>query len=194
VDERELIEIENRLEHYPPTARNDILRLTQALRSLAVAAKPAAAPQASSHLYDALTGLLNGGAYGVRFAMARARATRFRKIFAVMSIDVAIGATGGAGDAVSEEERDLTIKHVAGRLESSVRATDTLARIGNENFAVILEDLTHSGHAERVKQIVQDALAEPLVISGRKVTPEISVGIEFYPSVHQGSEGAPVYN
>jgi diguanylate cyclase (GGDEF)-like protein len=86
------------------------------------------------------------------------------------------------------------IRHVAGRLEASVRATDTLARIGGENFAVILEDLTHSGHAERVKQIVVDALAEPLVIEGRKVAPDISVGIEFYPSPHQGSEGKPVYN
>jgi diguanylate cyclase (GGDEF)-like protein len=126
--------------------------------------------------------------------MARARATRFKKIFAVMSVDVAFTKEGGVGDAVTGEERDLTIKHVAGRLEGSVRATDTLARIGDENFAVILEDLTHSGHAERVKQIVQDALVEPLVIDGRKVVPEIHVGMEFYPSPHQGSEGKPVYN
>jgi diguanylate cyclase (GGDEF)-like protein len=183
VEERELLEIENRLEHYPPQARHDILRLTRELRRITAPHAAAAAPvSAASPLYDALTGLLNGGAYGVRFAMARARATRFRKIFAVMSVDVAFDE-GPAG--VTPEERELTVKHVAGRLEASVRATDTLARIGGENFAVILEDLTHSGDAERVKQIVQDALAEPLVVAGRKVVPALSIGIEFYPSVHQ---------
>ena len=43
-------------------------------------------------LPDVLTGLLNGGAYGVRFAAARARATRYRKIFAVMSVDLEAGS------------------------------------------------------------------------------------------------------
>jgi diguanylate cyclase (GGDEF)-like protein len=182
VEERELLEIENRLEHYPPQARHDILRLTRELRRMTGPHTAAAAPlEGASPLYDALTGLLNGGAYGVRFAMARARATRFKKIFAVMSVDVAFDDGPGG---VTPDERELTVKHVAGRLEASVRATDTLARIGGENFAVILEDLTHSGDAERVKQIVQDALAEPLVMAGRKVVPALSIGIEFYPSVH----------
>jgi diguanylate cyclase (GGDEF)-like protein len=193
VDERELTEIESRVAQYPAQARSDILRLTQAMRKLSASTAPAAAPSLS-HLYDSLTGLLNGGAYGVRFAMARARATRFRKIFAVMSVDVSFGTTGSAAGAVGEDERDLMIKHVASRLEASVRATDTLARIGDESFAVILEDLTHAGHAERVKQIVLDALAEPLVIDGRTLAPQISVGIDFYPSPDQGTQGPPVYN
>jgi diguanylate cyclase (GGDEF)-like protein len=191
VEERELTEIENRLEKYPAQARHDILRLTQELRRLKSPHEIVASAIATSPLYDSLTGLLNGGAYGVRFAMARARATRFKKIFAVMSVDVALG---GAAQGVKDEERELTIKHIAGRIEASVRATDTLARIGDENFAVILEDLTHSGHAERVKQIVLDALAEPLVVDGREVAPGISVGIEFYPSPHHGSDGTPTYN
>jgi diguanylate cyclase (GGDEF)-like protein len=190
VDERDLIDIESRVAQYPAQARSDIMRLTQALRKLG--SSPTAAPaQALSHLYDSLTGLLNGGAYGVRFAMARARATRFRKIFAVMSVEVSFGAPA-AGP--TRDDRELAIKHVASRLEASVRATDSLARVGDESFAVILEDLTHSEHAERVKQIVLDALAEPLVIDGRPVAPEITVGIDFYPSPHQGSEGAPTYN
>ncbi|MDB5865932.1 MAG: response regulator receiver modulated sensor [Betaproteobacteria bacterium] len=191
MEERELTEIENRLEKYPAQARHDILRLTQELRRLKSPHELVASAIATSPLYDSLTGLLNGGAYGVRFAMARARATRFKKIFAVMSVDVALG---GGAQGVKDEERELTIKHIAGRIEASVRATDTLARIGDENFAVILEDLTHSGHAERVKQIVLDALAEPLVVDGREVAPGISVGIEFYPSPHHGSEGTPTYN
>ena len=194
MEEHELNEIESRLEQYPPQARHDILQLTRALRQRLPGSRPGMSPDALSPLYDSLTGLLNGGAYGVRFAMARARATRFKKIFAVMTVDVAFDKAPTAAESLTDAHRDLTITHVAGRLEASVRATDTLARIGSENFAVILEDLTHSGHAERVKQIVQDALAEPLVISGCKVTPDVSISIQLYPSPHQGSEGKPVYN
>ena len=187
MEERELIEIENRVAQYPREAQQDILTLTRALRRLISPQAPAApAGHAVSPLYDAMTGLLNGGAYGVRFAMARARATRFKKIFAVMSVDVVL--PGGAG-GVSSGERELTVRHVAQRLEASVRATDTLARIGGESFAVILEDLNHSGDAERVKQIVQDALKAPLVVEGREIVPELRIGIEFYPSLHHASAG-----
>ena len=185
MEERELIEIESRAEQHPPQARNDVLRLAREIRRLTGADRPTAKPAVETvpSLYDALTGLLNGGAYGVRFAMARARATRFKKIFAVMSIDLSLEDRGGAG-GLTHDERDLTVKQVAERLERSVRATDTLARVGTGNFAVILEDLTHSGHAERVKQIVQDALAEPVVVRDRTFVPAISVGMEFYPAPH----------
>ena len=181
VEERELTEIENRAARYSADARDDVLRLARELRGLLAFSAPAVdAGRAASPLYDALTGLLNAGAYGVRFAMARARATRFKKIFAVMSVDLTL--PGGAGGP-SPEDRELTVKHVAQRLESSVRATDTLARIGSGNFAVILEDLNQAADAERVKQIVQDALAAPLVVAGRQIAPELKVGIEFYPSL-----------
>jgi diguanylate cyclase (GGDEF)-like protein len=188
VEERELIEIENRVGQYPPQAQQDILRLARELRRLTAPPAPVpVAAHAASPLYDALTGLLNGGAYGVRFAMARARATRFKKIFAVMSVDVVLPAGAEGGTAST---RELTVKHVAERLEASVRATDTLARIGGESFAVILEDLNHSGDAERVKQIVQDALKAPLVVEGREIVPELRIGIEFYPSLHHSAPGS----
>lgn len=183
--EAELAEIESRIDQYPSQARHDIVRLTQALRQLYDERTPSDAARAGSPLYDPLTGLLNGGAYGVRFAMARARATRFRKIFAVMS--VAIDLTHAPADS---EERELTIRSVADRLEDCVRETDTLARIGEGDFAIILEDLSQAGHAERVKQIVQNALAEPARIGGREGLPEAAVGLRFYPSLGTRAAGA----
>jgi diguanylate cyclase (GGDEF)-like protein len=172
--EVDLLEIEKRIHQYPPQARQDILLLTRELRRF-YSARGGAQPSAS--LYDALTGLLNGGAYGVRFAMARARATRYRKIFAVMSIDLEFPSGTGPGTG----EREQTVKAIAMRLESCVRATDTLARIGEDNFAVILEDLSQPGHAERVKQNVEDALAEPMPVGGAHVVPVTHVHLQFYP-------------
>lgn len=185
--EAELVEIENRIDQYPPQARHDIMRLTRELRQLRETRSHGDAPHAGSPLYDALTGLLNGGAYGVRFAMARARATRFRKMFAVMSVGVDL--THGPEDP---QERELAIRKIADRLEGCVRETDTLARIGETDFAIILEDLGQAGHAERVKQIVQEALAEPLRVGGRELDPPTRVGLDFYPT--RGASGSTGYD
>ena len=174
--EAELVEIENRIGQYPPQAREDILRLTREVRSLRDAAGHSAAAHAGSPLHDALTGLLNAGAYGVRFAMARARATRFRKMFAVMSVDVDL--TRGPAEATV---REAAIRKIANRLEECLRETDTLARIGDSDFAIILEDLAQPGHAERVKQTVQEALAEPLLLAGSEMSLSAKVGLQFYP-------------
>ena len=190
MNETDLAEIENRLDNYPPQARHDILRLTGELRRLS---GPAESHIDRGILHDPVTGLLNGGAYGVRFAMARARATRYKKLFAVMSIDVAFNGERITGTSVSDEDRELTIRHVAERLESCVRETDTLARIGDENFAVILEDLGQPGHAERVQQIVREALTAPVELGGKKVVPETRVDMDFYPSPRH-DEGDRVYN
>lgn len=174
--EADLAEIENRIDQYPPQARHDIMRLTRTIRQFHEERRHGAAAHAGSPLYDSLTGLLNGGAYGVRFGMARARATRFRKIFAVMSVEVDL--TPGP---VEVADRESTIRQVADRLEACVRETDTLARIGEAEFAIILEDLTQPGHAERVKEIVQDALAAPVRLGTREQALECRVGLRFYP-------------
>lgn len=178
--ELELIEIEKRIDQYPPQARADILALARELRRLFALAGHSQPTQPVSPLYDGVTGLLNGGAYGVRFAAARARATRYRKIFAVMSIDLVVPSAPPTSD-----EREQTIRAVAGRLDSCVRATDTLARIGEDKFAIILEDLTQADHAERVKQTVQDALAVPMRIGDSDLVPPTRVSLTFYP----GPEG-----
>lgn len=172
--ETDLSEIENRIEQYPPQARHDILRLTQELRRLHELSGQRKHAKADSPLYDSLTGLLNGGAYGVRFSMARARATRYRKIFAVLSVDVTVTGSDGA-------LRQRMIREVAERLENCVRATDTLARIGDENFAIILEDLGQAPDAERVKQNVQDALARPIGLDDDTVKTKTQVHMRFYP-------------
>jgi diguanylate cyclase (GGDEF)-like protein len=192
VSEIDLGGIERRLESYPPQARQDIVQLIEEVRRLSGRSR-GTRPKGADPLQDPLTGLLNGGAYGVRFAMARARAARYNKLFAVMSIDVAFDTPHAAAQELSPKDRELTIRHVAERLESCVRATDTLARVGDERFAVILEDLAQPDHAQRVQQIVQDALTAPLRLADRTVVPETRVGVDLYPSAPERA-GERVYN
>ena len=184
MDEAELAEIESRIQHYPPQARHDILRLTRELRRYQAGSQKAAS--AASPLYDQPTGLLNSGAYGVRFAMARARATRFRKIFAVMSIDLELL------QLTEEAERASVAKEIAERLRGCLRATDTLARVDENAFAIILEDLTQADHAERVKQTVQAALAAPVQSGQREIAVPAQVRLQFYPDLQKS--GPIIYN
>ena len=178
VIEIELAEIEDRLPAYPPDAQTDIRWLTRELRKVYnLGLRNAGAPAAA--IYDSVTGLLSGGAYGVRFAMARARASRYKKMFAVMSVDLPLSKSAAA---LSEPEAEEMLKQVAERLMGCARATDTLARIDREKFAMILEELTYPEHAERVKQKVEAALAEPILLEERAVRADASVSLQFYPA------------
>jgi diguanylate cyclase (GGDEF)-like protein len=178
VIEIELAEIEDRIPTYPAQAQADIRRLVREVRKLYNLGSRHPEPPASA-IYDPLTGLLSGGAYGVRFAMARARAGRNKKMFAVMSIEIPLTKNIAAG-ALSEQEAEETLKQIAERLTGCVRETDTVARIDYEKFAVILEDLAIPENAERVKQKVQTALAQPIKLGERAARAESSVNLQFY--------------
>lgn len=178
--EIELAEIEDRLPAYSPDAQADIRWLTRELRkAYNLGLRDPGAP--ASAIYDPLTGLLSGGAYGVRFSMARARARRYQRMFAVMSIDLMLSKSEPDG-ALSERDAEEMLKRVAERLVACARATDTLARIDREKFAMILEELTYPEHAERVKQKVEAALAEPILLEERAVRAHASVSLQFYPT------------
>lgn len=179
--ETELAEIEDRLPGYPPQAQADIRWLTREVRKLYNLGSRHPTPPTSA-IYDPVTGLPSVGAFGVRFAMARARAGRNKKIFAVMSIEMSLtrNVTGGA---LSEPQTEEALKQIAGRLTNCVRETDTVARIDEEKFAVILEDLASPENAERVERTVRDSLAESLKLRDREVRLESSVSLQFYPSM-----------
>jgi diguanylate cyclase (GGDEF)-like protein len=177
LNETELAEIESRILEYPVEARRDIIRLASELRSVRGFNATTQASGGLSPLYDSVTGLLNGGAFGVRFAGARARAARYQKGFAVMSVDVVLSKGTPRPD-----EYDVALKLVAERLQQSVRATDTLARIDHEKFAIILEDLAQDGQAHPVTEKVQRMLGEPLNVGERQIYLDANVSLKFYPA------------
>ncbi len=182
--EIELAEIETRLPAYSPDAQADIRWLTRELRKLYNLGTRLADPPASA-IYDSVTGLLSGGAYGVRFAAARARAGRYKKIFAVMSVDLPLLKLTTAS-SLSEREVEQLLKQVADRLLGCARATDTLARIDHDKFAMILEELSYPQDAERVKQKVEAALGEPVLLEERAVRSSARVSLQFYPMPRPG--------
>ncbi len=175
MDESELVEIEGRILEYPVEARRDILKLLAELRSVRGEAAPARAQ--NSALYDSVTGLLNGGAYGVRFAGAMARATRYQKSFAVMSVALTLSR-----DTPDSDTGNHVLKLVAQRLGQCVRAADTLARIDFGKFAIILEDLSPDGQIHTLTEKVQRALSQPFEAAGKTLYPDASISVRYYPT------------
>jgi len=185
LNETELAEIEVRMLEYPVEARRDIIRLVAELRGLDRFKAEASA--AASPLYDVVTGLLNAGAFGVRFAGARARAGRYQKRFAVMSIELVF-----ANGAPRPEEYEAALKVVVERLLHSVRATDTLARIDDKKFAIILEDLAQDDQAHPVTEKVRRTLGEPLNVGERQIRLDASISLKFYPASENTDAGSRV--
>ena len=84
-------------------------------------------------------------------------------------------------DSLGHASGDQLLVEVARRLESHIRQGDTLARIGGDDFIVLLNDLRTPQDAALVAQKLLDALAEPLPLGGQEVFPGASIGIAIYP-------------
>lgn len=76
---------------------------------------------------------------------------------------------------------DRVLEEVGSRLERTVRETDVVARIGGDEFVVLLADLDDPGGSERAVERLQGAFSEPFTQAPRPVSLEASVGIVTYP-------------
>ena len=134
--------------------------------------------------YDALTELPNRMLLYDRIGQAIAQAQRNQEVLAVLFIDLDRFKT--VNDSLGHAVGDRLLKSVAGLLESCTRGSDTIARIGGDEFVVLLGGLKEPEDARHVAQKVVDVLSEPVMIDGHelKVTP--SVGICAYP--HDGED------
>ena len=129
--------------------------------------------------HDALTDLPNRFLMADRLSQLLARAKRSSAAFAVLFMD--IDRFKGVNDSRGHEFGDLLLRAVAKRLTSTVRQSDTVARIGGDEFVIILENLHQIAEADEVASKVQRALARPFTLERRRLKVTASIGISFYP-------------
>jgi diguanylate cyclase (GGDEF)-like protein/PAS domain S-box-containing protein len=134
--------------------------------------------------HDALTQLPNRTLLYDRIGQAIAQAQRNDEVLALLFIDLDRFKT--VNDSLGHPVGDRLLQAVAGRLVACTRSSDTIARIGGDEFVVLLGDLDRPEAARHVAQKILDSLSEPATIDGHelKVTP--SVGICAYP--HDGED------
>ena len=129
--------------------------------------------------HDFLTGLPNRNLLTDRFTMAAATAHRNKARLAVMSLDLDKFKT--INDTLGHAAGDLVLKTVSARLTGIIRASDTLARIGGDEFILVMIETNHEKDATAIAQKILNAFEEPLFINGQRLQLSTSIGIAIYP-------------
>jgi diguanylate cyclase (GGDEF)-like protein/PAS domain S-box-containing protein len=129
--------------------------------------------------YDALTGLPNRARCLDRLQQAIHQARQQQHLVAVCFID--LDRFKQINDTLGHPVGDSILRQAAARLQSQVADHDTLARMGDDTFALILPRLHTVHDAMRCAQGVLQALAEPFIFDERELFMTASIGISFYP-------------
>jgi diguanylate cyclase (GGDEF)-like protein len=129
--------------------------------------------------HDALTGLPNRVLLDDRIAQALTHAHRERHSFAVMLCD--LDRFKLINDSLGHHAGDHLLQEVARRLTNVVRDVDTVARLGADEFIIVLSPLTSRKDAEVVAQRVIGAMQPAVEIAGITIHASLSIGIAFYP-------------
>ena len=130
--------------------------------------------------YDALTGLPNRTLLSERLSHAIVRARRTARKIAVLFLD--LDRFKHVNDSMGHATGDRMLKAAGSRLRQVVREGDSVARIGGDEFTIVLEDIAASVEAERIAEKVIAAFEEPLQLdNGQEVVISPSIGISMYP-------------
>jgi len=129
--------------------------------------------------HDTLTDLPNRFLMVDRLHQLLARAKRSSTAFAVLFMD--IDRFKEVNDTYGHEFGDLLLRVVAQRLTKNVRQSDTVARIGGDEFVIILETVHQIRETEAVAKNVRRALARPINVQEHAMNVTVSIGISFYP-------------
>ena len=129
--------------------------------------------------YESLTGLPNRALLSDRLSHAIARADRSGTLLAVMILD--LDNFKEINDALGQAVGDQVLTEAARRLQSCLRGIDTLARLGDDEFAVLLEGVPDFEEISQVAQRLLGAVAERAEVAGHELYLSASVGLAVYP-------------
>ncbi len=130
--------------------------------------------------YDHLTGLVNRSLFRDRLIQAMARSKRLQQPLGLMVLD--LDRFKAINDTMGHMIGDQLLKEVAARLQACVREVDTVARMGGDEFTIILEGLSSEEDVTLVAQRITGSLSEPFRLEEHAASIGVSIGITLYPS------------
>ncbi|MDW3687645.1 EAL domain-containing protein [Cupriavidus sp. CV2] len=137
--------------------------------------------------HDPLTGLPNRALFADRLARAVARGSRHREQpFAVLFID--LDRFKLVNDSLGHLAGDALIVQVAARLGECLRVDDTLARMGGDEFTILLDSIDDVNEAVRITERLMHSLETPFVIEGEQLYASASIGIATSPLGYASAE------
>lgn len=129
--------------------------------------------------FDVLTGLVNRNLFQDRLTQTLTMAKRQKKKFALLYID--LDCFKQINDAFGHEVGDTVLQEVAGRFMATVRESDTVARIGGDEFVVILQSIQDKQEAAPLARKILSAIQHPFTVKGVEHSVGVSIGISCFP-------------
>ena len=165
----------------PPACDVIEARLETVTELLGAALRAAGLLEAMRHqaLHDSLTSLPNQTLFADRAALALARAQRHGDRLAIGVVDLDRFKT--VNDTLGHVAGDILLVQVADRLRGALRAPDTVARMGGDEFTLLLPELDAHGEAVVAERLLA-AFEKPFEVQGHRVQISPSIGLASFPA------------
>lgn len=137
-------------------------------------------------LHDALTGLPNRTLLSDRLNVGVAQAGRNSHKLAVMMLD--LDCFKEVNDSLGHSVGDKLLKDVGQRLVAVLRRSDTVSRMGGDEFMILLPQINSTEYAARVAQKILNSFKEPFVVEGHELRMTTSIGVALYPEAGEDAE------
>lgn len=129
--------------------------------------------------YDQLTGLVNRSLFRDRLDQAMARSKRLQQPMGLMLLD--LDRFKSVNDSLGHDVGDELLKSVSERLKSCVREVDTVARMGGDEFTIILEGVASEQSIVVVAKRIAESISAVFELQGHTISIGISIGITVFP-------------
>ncbi len=129
--------------------------------------------------YDALTGVPNRVLLADRMSQALAQTKRSRKLMAVCYLD--LDGFKIINDQYGHDAGDQLLIEISRRIKDCLRTGDTVARIGGDEFVLILQELNKESECDAILERMLLSVAEPVLIRGNKLGVSASLGFTLFP-------------
>jgi diguanylate cyclase (GGDEF)-like protein len=136
--------------------------------------------------YDTLTGLANRALLTEQMAILLHQANREGKKMALLFLD--LDGFKPINDEFGHDAGDQLLKVFAKRISGNIRSSDLVARIGGDEFVIVLSDIHELMHAETFAGMINATLHKPILFEGNELSIGVSIGISVYPDHGQDSE------
>ncbi|TDY04359.1 diguanylate cyclase with PAS/PAC and GAF sensors [Thiohalophilus thiocyanatoxydans] len=136
--------------------------------------------------HDVLTDLPNRALFNDRFDVALARAHRDGEQLALLYLD--LKDFKYVNDSFGHEVGDQVLREMAHRLLQCVRESDTVGRMGGDEFTVLLTNVLGPEYTGIIADRIRAAIAAPFDIAGQRLTISVSIGVAVYPDQGEDRE------
>ncbi|HPS59006.1 MAG TPA: EAL domain-containing protein [Spirochaetota bacterium] len=137
--------------------------------------------------FDPLTGLPNRTLFHDRLSQAMSRSTRYRHRIGLLYLD--LDRFKDINETMGHAAGDDLLVEVAHRIKGRVRESDTVCRLGGDEFTVILDYIGNNDHVRVIAENIIEGLGKPFTLLDREIYANASIGIAIFPEDDNSTEG-----